>query len=459
MFRHWKQWAGLLFLALIIALVILLTGINSSSASDSHYQTDTDRYVVLAWNDLGMHCYNRDFKDLAVLPPYNSLWAQVVKVGDPPQLITTGVNLTYAFPDNTYSVGKSNFWDFDQALFGVDLPPNVGLTGKGMAGSLDLHGDYFAAEGIPLTEFSDSDLINPYPYQLADVVAFDTASGQELSRITTVAPVSTEMNCNECHYDGALEGIATGGIETNILALHDLENMDAYPPGHEGALMDRRPILCAECHASNALAAPGIAGIPNLSNAIHDTHATEVPSSIDGCYLCHPGPQTSCLRGVMAADHNMDCADCHGGMSEVAANNEPWLNEPRCDNEACHGSAYQQDQALYRLSKEHGGIYCAACHDSPHAIAPTSEANDGLKFIALQGYNDTLGKCTVCHASTPTGEGPHGITVSPTAVGISEFNAGSSIAPFWPLLLLLSTASAGVIFHHRRRQHRKSDDI
>ena len=46
-------------------------------------------YVVLSWNDLGMHCYNRDFNDLAVLPPYNNLWAQVIRVGNPPQVITT----------------------------------------------------------------------------------------------------------------------------------------------------------------------------------------------------------------------------------------------------------------------------------------------------------------------------------------------------------------------------------
>ena len=39
------------------------------------------QYILLGWNDLGMHCYNRDFQDLAVLPPYNTLWAQVIKRG------------------------------------------------------------------------------------------------------------------------------------------------------------------------------------------------------------------------------------------------------------------------------------------------------------------------------------------------------------------------------------------
>ena len=49
-------------------------------------------YVVISWNDLGMHCYNRDFKDLAVLPPFNTLWAQVIHRGDPPEIITSDHN-------------------------------------------------------------------------------------------------------------------------------------------------------------------------------------------------------------------------------------------------------------------------------------------------------------------------------------------------------------------------------
>jgi hypothetical protein len=367
-------------------------------------------YIVLAWNDLGMHCYNRDFQDLAVLPPYNTLWAQVVRVGDLPQIVTTGISVTYEFPDNTYSVGKSNFWDYDQQLFGVDLSPNVGLKGKGMSGEMDLHGDHFVAEGIPLTEFRDSAPMTPYPYQLATVIARDATTGAELARSTVVAPVSTEMHCDYCHADNGVANpdIATGSVEQNILTLHDREEMDEYPAGHSGPLMGRRPILCAECHASNALGAPGVAGLPSLSRAMHDKHKEKVHPGLTGCYSCHPGPRTQCLRDVMAQT-GMDCIDCHGDMEAVSQNPNPWLNEPRCDNAACHGGGYQQDQALYRMSQEHGGIYCAACHDSPHAIAPSREPNDGIKFIALQGHAGPLDTCTVCHAAAPTGAGPHGI--------------------------------------------------
>ena len=392
----------------VLLIVVATAVIRHNLRGEQGARAAGSEYVVLSWNDLGMHCYNRDFKDLAVLPPYNNLWAQVVKVGDPPQIVTQGIRVTYAFPDNTYSVGKSNFWQYDQQLFGRDLPPNVGLTGKGMAGEMDAHGDHFTAEGIPLTEFRDSDPTNPYPYQLAEVIAYETATNKELARATVVAPVSTEMNCDDCHYDGGVEDIATGGVETNILTLHDKENQEKYPTGHEGSLMGRRPILCAECHASNALGASGEPGVPNLSKAIHDKHEEEMSSSLEGCYKCHPGPQTQCLRDVMSTQHGMECRDCHGDMKQVAENPNPWLNEPRCDNAACHGSAYQQNKVLYRESKEHGGIYCAACHDSPHAIAPGRETNDGIKFRDLQGFYDTLQTCTVCHATMPANGGPHG---------------------------------------------------
>jgi hypothetical protein len=401
-FRAVTLLLGVLLVTMATAVVVYVQqGEQGARAAESDY-------VVLSWNDLGMHCYNRDFKDLAVLPPYNNLWAQVVKVGDPPQIVTQGIKVTYSFPDNTYSIGKSNFWEYDLPLFGRDLPPNVGLTGKGMAGEMDVHGDHFTAEGIPLTEFRDSDPTKPYPYQLADVIAYDVTTNKELARAKVVAPVSTEMNCDDCHYDGGVEDISTGGIETNILTLHDKENQEKYPPGHEGALMDRRPILCAECHASNALGAVGLPEVPNLSDAIHNKHAEEMSSTLEGCYKCHPGPQTQCLRDVMSTKHGMECKDCHGDMKQVAENPDPWLNEPRCDNAACHGSAYQQDQVLYRQSKEHGGIYCAACHDSPHAIAPGREVNDGIKFRDLQGFYDTLQTCTVCHATMPANGGPHG---------------------------------------------------
>jgi hypothetical protein len=58
---------------------------------------------------------------------------------------------------------------------------------------------------------------------------------------------------------------------------------------------------------------------------MHGMHTGEVPDSLEGCYNCHPGPETQCLRDVMG-QRGMDCVDCHGTMREVAENPNPWLN-------------------------------------------------------------------------------------------------------------------------------------
>jgi hypothetical protein len=424
--------------AALCALLLLIAAwsgpVSAVGLTDSSIAAPaaTEDYVVLAWNDLGMHCYNRDFTDLGVLPPFNTLWAQVIRIGDPPQVVTQGLRVEFFFEDNTYSVGKSNFWDtspyrpvrnadwlFDRLpAFSAPFPQDVGLLGVGLSGTMQAHGNYFEALGIPLTEFSDSNPNTPYPYQIATVIVYDASTDAELARTQPVAPVSTEMHCDYCHSDNGEgnEDIATGVVEQNILMKHDQENLgeDEYPPGF-GPLMDNRPVLCAWCHSSNALLAPGQPGIPSLSNAMHEKHDGTVPDTLAGCYSCHPGPQTQCLRDVMSTftEHKLYCIDCHGTMLQVSHNPNPWLIEPRCDDTRCHGSAYQQDKALYRMSKDHGDVYCAGCHDSPHAIAPSREANDALKFIGWQGGNGPLRKCTVCHATWPEGEGPHGLTAPP----------------------------------------------
>ncbi len=432
-----------LTLSIAIGAIVLVASFTTTTAAarPPDRPTAPGDLIVVSWNDLGMHCYNRDFNDLAVLPPANTLWAQVVKVGNPPQVITTGVTVEYFFADNTNSTSKSNFWSTNpytpvqnaQKLFSLSspLPANMGLAGKGLTGTLDAQSDHFEAKWIPLTEYSDSNPTVRDPYQLATIIVRDTNTHAELARNQVVAPVSTEMRCDYCHYNNGPgnEGISSSTVEQNILKKHDAENLGEYPAGHQGALMNRRPVLCAECHSSNAIGAPGAGDVPSLSKAMHERHASVVPNTLDGCYNCHPGPQTRCLRDVMSnlpAPNTQTCINCHGSMSNVAQNPQPWLNEPKCVN--CHtASKYNQDQPLYRMSKEHGGVYCEACHDSTHAIAPSSQPKDGLKFINLQGHHGPLDTCTACHSSWPTGAGPHGIM--PAEMRMFSFTPNRSSTP------------------------------
>ncbi len=92
----------------------LLTG--SCEKDDTTTQITGGEYVVFAWNNLGMHCLNPTYDELVILPPYNTVEAQVVKRGNPPQIITTGLTVEYSLVNNTYSFGKGNMADSGQIL-------------------------------------------------------------------------------------------------------------------------------------------------------------------------------------------------------------------------------------------------------------------------------------------------------------------------------------------------------
>ena len=73
--------------------------------------------VVLGANDLGMHCMQQDFSEFLILPPFNTLHAQVIdRSGEHPELVTEGVTVEYTIPQNTRSTDKTNWWTYDRLL-------------------------------------------------------------------------------------------------------------------------------------------------------------------------------------------------------------------------------------------------------------------------------------------------------------------------------------------------------
>lgn len=383
-----------------LILTFLIPVLLSAQLLEPNGQTAKDNeYLIIGWNDLGMHCANKYFQNICVLPPFNNVTAQVIKKGSAtalPEVITSGVSVTYEIPGNTYSVGKTNFWSYEDQIFGVNLPDNIGLTGAGLSGEMQPDGDHFKVEGIPITPYTDANLVTEDPYQLALLMLYDN-NNTFLASTQPVVPVSNEINCvsSGCH-----------SSEADILDEHSDDG--GFDP-------DNTPILCASCHSSNALGTPGVPGLGSLSEVIHEKHKDKT----NDCYKCHPGPNTQCHRDVMHTA-GMVCQDCHGSITEVAESiNEgriPWLEEPSCGSTNCHGSNYAEEPGkLYRNSKGHGGLYCSACHGSPHAILPTENERDNTQNIALQGFAGTLRRCELCHGVVPSGPGPHGI-MPPSAV-------------------------------------------
>jgi PKD repeat protein len=422
----------------LVGCVYLMIGAPAAAAG----------YRLVGWNNLGMHCMDPDFGVLSLLPPYNTIHAQLVDSSGKLVVVPGGITVTYeGIADatgsiNTTSAGKTNFWQYAKKLFGADLAVDQGLAGKGMPGSSnvpqpmtwDAAARWWVAEGIPIIPFDDAGRKNPYP--MMKLVARNS-SGQILASTSIVLPVSDEMSCAACHASGAGPAAKPAGgwvndpdpardYRLNILKLHDerfvgsptfagaLAAAGYSPSGLSATVAAGTPILCAKCHASAALAAAGFPGVPSLTSSVHLFHGHAIDpvsgQSLDSssnrtaCYSCHPGAATKCLRGAMgsavAADGSMEmqCQGCHGSMSAVGTpTRQGWLDEPGCGN--CHtGTA----------TKNSGQIRFASAFDSSGHLRspadPTFATNANTPSTGLSLYRFSKGHggvaCEACHGST-----------------------------------------------------------
>ena len=421
---------------------------ESTQEEDQNIETTTtvtlsssSEYTLLAWNDLGMHCFDgSDFSVFSILPPYNNLDAQLIlKNGTSNKHVSSGVTITYesyAFNGqiNTVSSTKTNFWDYLTSLFpGSVSTPDVGLAGNKTpsltpaAMKYNATHEWWEAEGIPIVNRDDNNVTNYYP--MVNVVARDT-QGNILATAKVVLPVSDEMDCAKCHAsNGSVEAQPSSGWENdvnvikdykyNILKLHDdkhpvsQSDLDALATKgyiYQSSLYDTAkagtPILCAACHSSNALGTTSIGDAPSLSSAIHSKH-TNVIDPDNGmklgdsfnrtaCYSCHPGAATECLRGAMGdakdanGDQIMQCQSCHGTMSDVGnSSRTPWMDEPNC--QVCH-----QDGERYTSALVNGTLRSVV--DNRFATNPNTPALGVSLYRYSKGHGDL--KCSSCHGST-----------------------------------------------------------
>jgi mono/diheme cytochrome c family protein len=418
-----------------------------ASAHDSipAFSNEKSDHVILVWNDLGMHCMTDGDQWFSFLPPANTLEAQVILRGDPPQLVHEGIELQFAVDQaHRDPSAHTDFWKFSESLYGKQLEKNVGLFGKGVIGVFDFDStrNSFLARGIPLAPYADDGSYNPFP--AVTIKAVEKSTGKILMTTRVIAPVSTEIGCRNCHGGGWKTQHSGLNDETakNILAAHDrLNGTDLLDLALQG-----KPQLCQSCHPDPVLAAPGKPGVVDFSSAMHGWHASYMPlegsSSCDVCHPSSPKGNTRCLRDPHVA-LGLDCTTCHGTMREIAvalvkteedkpaaqrllapltaAETRPvgpriaWTGQPDCLN--CHTDFQKpdtgsvgflhwttQDLELYKIRTDDAGVRCPACHGSTHALYPThnpmSRDRDNiqpLQYIGSRGPIGSNGTCAVCH--------------------------------------------------------------
>lgn len=431
-----------------------------ADAAPPPFDPKNDDYVLLAWNDLGMHCVSDGDPWFVILPPANTLEALLIKRGSTPEVVTENVTISYAVePGFERPSRHTRFWEFAGAAFGKKPAPDTGLTGKGLAGDFTHNAETmsFVADGIPVLPYTDAGTFNPYP--LFTVKAKDPSSGKVLATTRTVAPVSTEMGCRNCHGGPwrwkNISGIADDTAR-DILRKHDrARGTDLLARAEKG-----KPRLCQTCHADPALKAPGDGKRLSLSASVHGLHANYIPvKGADACGLCHPTHRTGatrCARGVHSSA-GITCVNCHGGMGDHAISllraeegkrsaasltkhlrpeavraktdikpRKPWINEPDCltchvdfNKPAADPSAFNvwtaEAAELYRNRTDNtGSLRCVACHNSPHAEYPArnpyNARRDNIQPLQYGKMPYTIGanrSCEVCHREKKEDEVHH----------------------------------------------------
>ena len=223
----------------------------------------------------------------------------------------------------------------------------------------------------------------------------------------------------------------------------------------------QKPVLCAACHASEALATGGYPGVPPLTTSMHSLHANVIAPDTGLTLNDSRQPHLLLSMPSRLGDPLSAWRDGlrRGGrwLGRHAVPELPWKHErgrrpgahrlvrrtamrflPHRHRHPEPGPAplHQRLQSrrhdpparqhrssppirtrpppgisLYRFSNGHGDLQCSACHGSTHAIYPSIHRNDNLQSQQLQGHAGTLANCTTCHNSMPqtAGGGPHGM--------------------------------------------------
>ncbi|RLB72149.1 MAG: cytochrome C, partial [Deltaproteobacteria bacterium] len=283
------------------------------------FDKEKDEYILLSWNSQGIHAVSDSSPYWIIQPPANNIFAQLVKRGDSPEIITAEVEISYQAEEGfAYPEKQIQFWNHASKLLGTDLAPGVGLEGLKVSGVMQIEEDHraFSAVSVPVVPYPEDGSFNPYP--IFTITATDKATGKVLATTKTVVPTSTEMGCKNCHGGGwQVDGMAGITAETSldVLATHDrISGTDLVERAKNG-----EPMFCQSCHADSNLGTKGNPELLNFSAAIHGWHANFLTDREGGesCAACHPSNPDGATQ-FFRSHHSefMDCTNCHGTMED-----------------------------------------------------------------------------------------------------------------------------------------------
>jgi hypothetical protein len=353
--------------------------------------------IVVATNDLGMHCACPGSEYFMLLPPFNTFRAQVIERGGQSPVVLDDpddIRVEYDVVENTEASLRADpyysKWMEMMPKYGFGPAENAqgqiqGLTGATLDGEMHAKtGEgWWEVVGVPVfPDVSDNsapadkvmiDALGPNnpnrnPYLSVNVNVYDQSNDALLATTQTVAPVAFGGCCN-CHLDVTTNntGIQNPTPKDSFEEMGRLHSLNGS--GINIAQIDPDgddvpgPVRCSACHLDPAMgesSPPG--GYTDMntdaqlsvsqytfSDVLHRGHL-ENPNAVAmdpdlavNCYNCHPGNGVNCYRGhhvnKSGAEGTMWCTDCHGDLHQRVAEGQleqPWSDAtlPACED--CH---------------------------------------------------------------------------------------------------------------------------
>ncbi len=424
-------------------------GIAPRSTTIPPFDEEEDEYLLVAWSPMGMHQLSDCDAQWSSAPPGAAIYAQLIRRGETPEIVTGGVELHYrTAAEFSEPSAKTDYWKHSASLYGKSVASDAGAAGTRLSGTMapDENLMAFVTKDLPLVPYPQNGGFDPYP--LVEVEA--RGPGGVIARTAVTVPVSTELGCRKCH-GGPWRVDHKAGISKitaeDVLTVHDRINKTELKEQAEQG----RPVRCQSCHGDPLREDKGRDGLMNLSASVHGFHALYLTQRGEAaCHACHPSDPrgaTRMLRGI----HNqieLTCVNCHGPMEDHALGllkaeadtgkpkaarlmglirptqsasleqvpaRSPWINEPDClhchvdfeapdTDETIPTQRTASEADLFRARSGDAGILCAACHGSPHALYPAGNPyRADQDVIAPRQYQRTpypLGSnrnCKVCH--------------------------------------------------------------
>ena len=425
-------------------------------------------YVLMVNNDLGIHCTCPDSSLVSILPPANTLRAQVLynRPGEDPQIITDPnlikIEYTVPFADQlmqdpqylTYIDNANKLYPTQEGWAKVGRNNVNGISGSPLkTGTFTAKPEHnmWVAELIPVFPpkqpsggegtFKDAFGDTRQAFPRVTVTVRDAKTGAILAQNTNVTTPVAFANCCTCHREiykdkfGSYPANPLDSFRETMLKPHDAQHGTQLLKLTQAGV----PVRCSRCHIDPAVGGktpgypvsiyPQAKGlklpVPNkmtLSLALHQFHnsQSEFHSRFaalgfkESCEACHPGKETvGCLRGVhvnttpQGTKLDFKCSDCHGDLNTRFTSGQladPWSFRTLPRCDQCHSNTGEWTTAQ---------------------ISSYNNIQFGGAFLNSRGHAGQKLLCTSCHGA-PHAEAPSKISWENTF--FSDFNGGK-VAP------------------------------